>query len=112
MQRPPDSAMANREFRGIVAAQFTSECGDQIAAIALSYLVYTRSNSAFLAAATYAVTFAPWVLGSVLLSPLVDRLPRRRVMVVCDLARVVIIGLLASWSRSTASRSRCCCYWC
>lgn len=95
MQRPPDTAMANREFRGIVAAQFTSECGDQIAAIALSYLVYTRSNSAFLAAATYAVTFAPWVLGSVLLSPLVDRLPRRRVMVVCDLARVVTIGLLA-----------------
>ncbi len=95
MQRPPDSAMANREFRGIVAAQFTSECGDQIAAIALSYLVYTRSDSAFLAAATYAVTFAPWVLGSVLLSPLVDRLPRRRVLVVCDLARVVIIGLLS-----------------
>ena len=95
MQRPPDSAMANREFRGIVAAQFTSECGDQIAAIALSYLVYTRSDSAFLAAATYAVTFAPWVLGSVLLSPLVDRLPRRAVLVVCDLARAVIIGLLS-----------------
>lgn len=98
MQRPPDpavTAMANREFRGIVGAQFTSECGDQIAAIALSYLVYTRSNSAFLAAATYAVSYAPWVLGSVLLTPLVDRLPRRRVMLVCDLARMVTVGLLA-----------------
>jgi Na+/melibiose symporter-like transporter len=98
VERPPDpamTAMANREFRGIVGAQFTSECGDQIAAIALSYLVYTRSNSAFLAAATYAVSYAPWVLGSVLLSPLVDRLPRRRVMLVCDLARVVTVGLLA-----------------
>jgi Na+/melibiose symporter-like transporter len=94
-QRPPDTAMGNREFRGIVGAQFTSECGDQIAAIALSYLVYTRSNSAFLAAATYAVTFAPWVLGSILLSPLVDRLPRRRVMLVCDLARMVTVGVLA-----------------
>jgi Na+/melibiose symporter-like transporter len=95
VQRPSDSAMANREFRGIVGAQFTSECGDQIAAIALSYLVYTRSNNAFQAAATYAVTYAPWVLGAVVTSPLVDRFSRRRVMLICDLARVITVGLLA-----------------
>ncbi len=40
----PERAFANREFRGIIAAQVTSECGDQIAAIALSYLVYSRSE--------------------------------------------------------------------
>ena len=87
--------MANREFRGIAVAQVTSECGDQIAAIALSYLVYTRSNSAFLAASTYAVTYLPWVVGSILLAPLVDRLRRRSVMVVCDLGRAVTVGVLA-----------------
>ncbi len=87
--------MANREFRGIALAQVTSECGDQIAAIALSYLVYSRSNSPFLAASTYAVTYVPWVLGSILLSPLVDRLARRGVMVVCDLGRAVTVGVLA-----------------
>jgi len=87
--------MANREFRGIAVAQVTSECGDQIAAIALSYLVYTRSNSPFLAASTYAVTYLPWVFGSILLAPLVDRLARRAVMVVCDLGRAVTIGVLA-----------------
>ena len=87
--------MANREFRGIAVAQVTSECGDQIAAIALSYLVYTRSNSPFLAASTYAVTYVPWVFGSILLAPLVDRLARRAVMVVCDLGRAVTIGVLA-----------------
>ena len=68
----------------------------QIAAIALSYLVYTRSNSPFLAvASTYAVTYVPWVFGSILLAPLVDRLARRAVMVVCDLGRAVTIALLA-----------------
>ncbi|HEY3925394.1 MAG TPA: MFS transporter [Acidothermaceae bacterium] len=91
--------MANREFRGIAVAQVTSECGDQIAAIALSYLVYTRSNSPFLAASTYAVTYVPWVFGSILLAPLVDRLARRAVMVVCDLGRAVTIGLLALATR-------------
>ena len=92
---PTALAMANREFRGIAVAQVTSECGDQIAAIALSYLVYTRSNSPFLAASTYAVTYVPWVFGSILLAPLVDRLARRAVMVVCDLGRAVTIGVLA-----------------
>jgi hypothetical protein len=91
----PSGALANREFRGVIASQFTSECGDQIAAIALSFLVYSRSNSAFFAAATYAVTYLPWVVASVLLSPLVDRLPRRRVMLVCDVGRAVATALLA-----------------
>ena len=89
-----ERALANREFRGIVAAQVTSECGDQIAAIALSYLVYSRSNSPFLAAATYAVRYLPLTLGSVLLAPLVDRLSRRRVMLVADLSRGAIAAAL------------------
>lgn len=91
----PTRAWGNREFRGVSAAQVTSECGDQIAAIALSYLVYSRSHSPFFAAATYAVTYIPWVFGSVLLAPLVDRLSRRRVMLACDLGRAIFTGLLA-----------------
>jgi hypothetical protein len=91
---PREGALANREFRGIVAAQVTSEFGDQIAAIALSYLVYSRSNSPFLAAATYAVRYLPLTLGSVLLAPLVDRLSRRRVMLVADLGRGAIAAAL------------------
>jgi len=92
---PIGRALVNPEFRGLATAQVISECGDQIAAIALSYLVYTRSNSPFLAAATYAVTYIPWVLGSILLSPLVDRLARKRVMVVCDIGRAVTVGVLS-----------------
>jgi MFS family permease len=87
--------LRNREFRGVIMAQATSECGDQIAAIAISLLVYGRSNSPFLAAATYAVTYVPWVFGSVLLSPLADRFPRRNVMLTCDAGRAIVISLLA-----------------
>lgn len=91
----PVRVFADREFRGVTLAQFTSECGDQIAAIAISLLVYGRSNSPFLAAATYAVSYVPWVLGGVLLAPLTDRYPRRTVMLVCDAGRAVVIGVLA-----------------
>ncbi len=83
-----------REYRGILFAQFTSECGDQISAIAVSLLVYARSHSPFLAAASYAVTYVPMVLASIVLAPLVDRLPRRRVMIFCDLGRAALMGVL------------------
>ncbi len=91
---PRGGVFANREFRGIAIAQFTSECGDQIAGLAIAYLVYKRSENAFLAAAAYAVTYVPWVIGGILLSPLVDRLPRRSVMLFCDAARAVVISVL------------------
>ena len=91
----PVRVFADREFRGLTLAQFTSECGDQVAAIAISFLVYGRSNSPFLAAATYAVTYLPWVLGTLLLSPLSDRYPRRTVMLVCDGGRAVLVAILA-----------------
>jgi hypothetical protein len=91
----PIRVFADREFRGLTLAQFTSECGDQIAAIAISLLVYGRSNSPFLAAATYAVSYVPWVLGGVLLAPLTDRYPRRAAMLVCDAGRAIVVGILA-----------------
>ena len=91
----PVRVFADREFRGLTLAQFTSECGDQVAAIAISFLVYGRSNSPFLAAATYAVTYLPWVFGTLLLSPLSDRYPRRTVMLICDGSRAVLVAILA-----------------
>jgi Transmembrane secretion effector len=91
----PRGVLSNREFRGITVAQVTSECGDQIASLAIAYLVYHQSNNAFLAAAAYAVTYVPWMVGGILLAPLVDRLPRRSVMLFCDLARAVVVSVLA-----------------
>lgn len=90
----PAGVWRDHEFRGLALAQFTSECGDQIAAIAISLLVYGRSNSPLLAAASYAVTYVPWILGSILLSPLADRYPRRAVMLVCDAARALLVVVL------------------
>jgi MFS family permease len=88
-------ALASRELRGLLVAQVVSECGDYLARVALALLVLARSDSAFLAALTFAVSFFPALVGGSLLASLADRLPRRGLMVVCDLARVVVVGLLA-----------------
>ncbi len=87
--------LANREFRALVAAQEMSDIGDWIARIALAATILARTDSALLAAATFAMTFLPVVVGSALLSSLADRLPRRRVMMTCDLVRAVLIAALA-----------------
>lgn len=85
----------NREFRGLVLAQVTSEVGDHFARFALAALVLDRSDSVFYAALAFVVGYIPGLFGGVLLSPFADRLPRKHVLVVCDLARAVTVGVLA-----------------
>ena len=84
-----------REFRVLWVADAQSAIGDQIARVALSVLVFQRTASALLTALTYALTFVPAMLGGVLLSGLADRLPRRQVMIGCDLIRAVLLGCMA-----------------
>lgn len=84
-----------REFRVLWFADAQSAIGDQIARVALSVLVFQQTASAMLTALTYALTFVPALLGGVLLSGLADRLPRRQVMVGCDVIRAVMLGCMA-----------------
>jgi MFS family permease len=65
--------------------------GDQIAVVALTWLVYDTSNSPLLAAATYSISYLPWIIGGPLLAGLADRLPRRELMVACDVARAGLV---------------------
>jgi MFS family permease len=65
--------------------------GDQIAVVALTWLVYETSASPLLAAATFAISYLPWLVGGPLLSGLADRLPRRELMIACDLARAGLV---------------------
>ncbi|HEY0636362.1 MAG TPA: MFS transporter [Pseudonocardiaceae bacterium] len=83
------------EFRALWLAELLSVVGDQLARVALSVLVFQRTNSAGLTALTYALTYLPDLVGGPLLAGLADRFPRRRVMVVSDLARVVLVGCMA-----------------
>jgi MFS family permease len=83
-----------REYRYLFAAWGLSLAGDQMAKIALSFLVFDDTRSTGLAAAAFAISYAPWVVGGPLLSSLADRLPRRTVMVYCDAVRAVLIGAM------------------
>jgi MFS family permease len=83
------------EFRALYFAHVASLLGDQAAKVALAILVLKESNSPLLAALAYAVGYLPWIVGGPVLSPLADRLPRRRVMLDCDVFRAVAVACMA-----------------
>lgn len=82
-------------FRALFAAHLLSVVGDQFARVALTVLVFARTQSATLTALTYALTFLPALVAGPLLSGLADRYPRRQVMVATDLARAVLVAMMA-----------------
>lgn len=88
-------AFAATEFRWLWLAHLLSVIGDQLARVALTLLVFERTESAGLAALTYALTYLPDLVGGAALAGLADRFPRRGVMVVTDLARAALVAVMA-----------------
>jgi MFS family permease len=83
------------EFRALWLAQILSVAGDQLARVALTLLVFERTQSSLLAAVTFATSLIPLALGGLTLSGLADRLPRREVMIGCDLGRCALVASMA-----------------
>jgi Major Facilitator Superfamily len=84
------------EFRALWLSYVLSVGGDRLALVALTLLVYDRTKSPLLAAVTFAAGFVPYLFGGLFLSGLADRLPRRSVMVGCDLFRfLLVVAMLA-----------------
>lgn len=87
--------LANPEFRAMYIAQALSCLGDHLARIAVAILVFNRSHSAFLTGLSYAISYLPWAVGGPLLAGYADRLPRRSVMIFCDVVRAIIVPCIA-----------------
>jgi len=100
MAAPPDritfrEVFGIAEFRALWFGELLSIAGDQLARVALSILVFTGTNSATLTGLTYALTYAPSLLGGIFLTGFADRFPRRSVMVLVDVLRAGLILLVA-----------------
>ncbi|WP_236700420.1 MFS transporter [Allosalinactinospora lopnorensis] len=80
-----------REFQALWFAHALSMTGSYLLNIAVTVLVYQQTASALAAGVTLALTFLPQVVGGPLLSGLADLYPRRRVIIVSDVLRAVLI---------------------
>lgn len=86
---------ASGEFRALYTASGLSWIGDYAARAAITAMVYDHTESVAASAAAFAISYAPWLLGGSVLVAVAERYPYRRVMLACDLARMVLMALLA-----------------
>jgi MFS family permease len=87
--------LAVTEFRALWLAEAQSVFGDQLAKVALTILVFDKTNSSLLAALVYALSYLSALAGGLGLSQLADRFPRRTLLVACTAAQAVLVGLMA-----------------
>ena len=90
------AVLGNTELLALLVARLLSGIGDQLARVVLALYVLDRSDgNALLAASVLAVSYVPSTFGFAFLGSLADRFPRRSVMLWADLARALIVTVLA-----------------
>ncbi|MER6063966.1 MFS transporter [Streptomyces sp. NPDC001792] len=88
------SLWGRRDFAVFWAAQTLSVLGDSFALIALPLLVLEATGSVVRMGLLTAVGGAAAVLAAVVAGTVVDRVDRRRLLIACDLVRMVLYGLI------------------
>lgn len=86
---------ANPGFRRLWLAQTVSRAGDSIHYVALVVLVFDLTGSGFAVSGAVIFEALPVVLFGAVAGAVVDRYPRRAVMIAADLARAVLALLMA-----------------
>lgn len=84
----------DREAASFLLAFCLSNAGAMLNRVAVTFLVWDRTGSSALAAASFAISFAPYLGLAQVLGAIVDRYAYRNVMIVCDVLRAGLIALL------------------
>lgn len=86
----------NNNLRWLLSSSTASNLADGIAKVAFPLLAASITRDPVLIAGLSATQFLPWLLFGALAGALVDRLDRRKAMIVANLARAAAIGGLAA----------------
>lgn len=84
-----------RGFRWLLASSWTSNLGDGISLAAGPLLVASRTDDPFLVSLAVLLQQLPWLVFGLHAGALADRVDRRLVVVVVDLVRAGVLGVLA-----------------
>ena len=82
-------------FAKLWAASTISALGSGLATIATPLFVASRTSSPLIISAAFGIAWLPWLLFALPGGVLVDRVDRRRLMIIVDWTRVVAMGVLA-----------------
>lgn len=89
--------LLTRDFRFVWWSQVLSQVADGVSKLALLWFVYSITGSALKTTVIGLLqTLPPIVLGPVI-GVVVDRLPKKAILICSDLARALLIGLIPCW---------------
>ncbi len=86
------SLWRNRDFLLLWSGQAVSSVGSQVSLLAFPWLILSVTHSPLLAGLIAAIRFLPYLLFGLVAGALVDRWNRKRVMIVCDVGRAIVLG--------------------
>ncbi len=86
--------LADRDFRRLWGVTIFAALGESIAQIALPLLVYAITGSGTMLGVVFAISTLPKIILSPLAGMLADRVDRRRIVLACDIARVIAVAVL------------------
>lgn len=91
--------MSKRPFLSLAVAETLSLSGTRLSTIAIPWLVLSTTGSPVLTGLVAMMEMLPYVVAKALGGPLIDRVGPKRIAVACDLASVVVVGLvpLLNW---------------
>ena len=92
MRAPGSSVRPGQYFLMFWCGQTFSAVGDAMALVAVPLLVLGATGSVTQMGAVAAVSGVGQIVGGVIAGPLVDRVDRRRLMIVCDCLRAIVYG--------------------
>ncbi len=83
-----------RAFAWLWVSQVSTQLGESVALVAMPLLVYDLTGSAELLGGIFVVQLLPRVVLAPIAGLLADRLDRRRIMLIANVARAVLVALL------------------
>lgn len=86
--------MKHRNFMQTMAATVINRIGDSIDMLAFSWLVYGLTESAGWSAIVLGVNMLPNVFIQPIAGAIVEHIPKKRIMVICDIGRGILTGTI------------------
>lgn len=94
LQPSPYAIFRRRDFRWLFGAQFVSSAGSGLTTIAASILVFQVTGSAMSVGLMLMATALPSLAVGLIAGVFVDRFDRRRIMVVAQVLRALLVGAI------------------
>lgn len=89
------SLRSEKEYLKLIAANIINRFGDSIDGIAIAWLMYQITQSAALMALILGLNYLPTILLQPFTGAMVERLSKKRVMILFDIARGLVVVALA-----------------